>query len=76
MVSPNPVVDLMRLSDLDKYSRADRVVIYNASGKGIGTYRIDNNSMEIDVSNLIPGLYMYSLEGNTGVLASGKFIRQ
>ncbi len=76
LVSPNPVVDVMRITDLDKYASSERIVIYNSSGKGISTYRIDSNIMEIDLSNLIPGLYMYSLEGITGVLASGKFIRQ
>lgn len=76
LVSPNPVKDVLKISGLHKFPLAKRVIIYSAEGKSIGTYGIPEEGIfEIDMENVLPGMYIYNLEGASGTLFSGKFIK-
>lgn len=77
LISPNPVQDVLFFSELDKFPSAERIMIYNSSGKTMGVYNISgDSSMKIDLGHLLPGMYMYSLNGKEGKILGGKFLQE
>lgn len=70
-IYPNPVQNRLFITGID-VEKIKTVTIYDAQGK-ISTYPIDNN--EIDISDLMNGLYFLSL-ADEGVVFHQKFVVQ
>ncbi|MCD4792177.1 MAG: T9SS type A sorting domain-containing protein [Bacteroidales bacterium] len=55
-----------------------RIKLYNSTGKKIYDYRLPNagNTLQLNISNLNSGVYIYEITNDERVVSSGKFIRQ
>lgn len=70
---PNPAQNEVNLAITGQFQAA-KVEVYDVTGKAIGTYSINNNSMTINTQAYPNGLYIYRLLDNAGVqLNVGKF---
>jgi hypothetical protein len=70
---PNPATDAINLIVSGQFE-ASRVEVYDITGKLIGTYGMNNNSLTINTQSFVNGTYLYKLLDNTGVqLNIGKF---
>lgn len=70
---PNPAQSQVNLVVSGQY-QANRVEVYDITGKMIGIYSMNNNSLTINTQSYTSGLYLYKLLSNTGVqLNVGKF---
>lgn len=70
---PNPAQTEVNLVVSGQY-QANRVEVYDITGKMVGVYSMNNNSLTINTQSYTSGLYIYKLLDNTGVqLNIGKF---
>ncbi len=63
---PNPATDRIFLSKAIDLKSPAKVMIYNNYGQRISTHRVSSRSLqkrEIDISSLLPGLYMGCISG-------------
>ncbi len=72
MVYPNPTSSIINFST--KNTEANKVIIFDVTGKIVATQVLDNNSTSYNTSSLNNGLYIYTLvSSNNQTLKSGKF---
>jgi len=70
---PNPAQTEVNLVVSGQY-QANRVEVYDITGKMVGIYSLTSNSLTINTQSYTSGLYLYKLIDNTGVqLNVGKF---
>lgn len=70
---PNPAQTEVNLVVSGQY-QANRVEVYDITGKLVGIYSMNNNSLTINTQSYTSGIYLYKLLDNTGVqLNIGKF---
>ncbi|MEP7264354.1 MAG: ice-binding family protein [Bacteroidota bacterium] len=76
-VSPNPFSSSTLLT-VNDFSATDNVVlkIYNITGEEVMNTIITKSKTELEVQNLIPGIYFYIITGNNRVIGSGKLVSQ
>ena len=55
-----------------------RIKLYNSSGKKIYDYRLPHkgNTLQLNISNLENGMYIYEITNEQQVISKGKFIKQ
>lgn len=55
-----------------------RIKLYNSSGKKIYDYRLPHkgNTLQLNISNLENGIYIYEITNEQQVISKGKFIKQ
>ena len=73
-ITPNPAKDFVNVS-LGRYSKAS-VTIYDASGKLVKTANINSNSGRIEVSELVKGTYMFTIDVDDNQKITKKIIKQ
>lgn len=74
---PNPAANLVQFSFDDLSLNNARLVIYNAVGKEALSTQVNNaNTLNLDVSNLPKGVYLYRLEGESKMSKTSKLIIQ
>ena len=72
-IYPNPANDAINLTVTGQF-QANRVEVYDITGKAIGTYSINNNFLTINTQSYSSGLYLYKLFDKNGTqLNMGKF---
>lgn len=70
---PNPAQNQINLAVTGEFQAA-KVEVYDITGKAIGTYSMNNNTMTINTQAYPNGIYFYRLLDNTGAqLNVGKF---
>ncbi|MCT4601849.1 MAG: alpha-amylase family glycosyl hydrolase [Marinifilum sp.] len=70
---PNPVKDILYLSNLKSVSKIN---IYNVRGQFVKTVNAPNNSEELNLGNLVSGMYLFVFEMEDGSKLSRKVIKQ
>ncbi|WP_137905978.1 S8/S53 family peptidase [Chryseobacterium sp. 2VB] len=73
-ITPNPAKDFVNVS-LGRYSKGT-VTIYDASGKLIKTVNVDKNSGKIDVSELVRGMYLFTIALDDNTKITKKVMKQ
>nr|WP_315026399.1 S8/S53 family peptidase [uncultured Chryseobacterium sp.] len=73
-LTPNPAKDVVNVI-LGSYAKA-AVSIYDASGKFIKTANVSKNSAKIDVSELIKGVYLFTITLNDNTVVTKKVIKE
>jgi len=58
-VYPNPATDKIFINSIDE----GKVVIYNNLGKYVKEYRLNEGQTEVDLSELVNGIYYFKFEG-------------
>jgi hypothetical protein len=78
-VYPNPASSILNLC-VDKRTLKEhtRIKLFNSQGKKVYDYRLPHvgNTLQLDVTNLEPGLYVYNIASGKQVLVRGKFVKQ
>ncbi len=59
---PNPVVDILNLSYSEKFTQIE---VFDLLGKRIKTLNVNDNNVELDLSDLSSGTYMIQLKSET-----------
>ncbi len=78
-VYPNPASSILNISvDERTLQEHTRIKLYNSQGKKVYDYRLPHvgNTLQLDVTNLEPGLYVYNIASGKQVLVRGKFVKQ
>ena len=78
-VYPNPVSRILNISvDKRVLQEHTRIKLFNSQGKKVYDYRLPHkgNTLQLDVTNLEPGLYIYNIASGKQVLVKGKFVKQ
>ena len=70
---PNPFSDYIQI---ENQSVNGVVKIYNTLGQEISNYPIDNQSLKINTSFLSPGVYILSIQDDSGNILNKKMIKQ
>jgi hypothetical protein len=71
-IFPNPVKD--HLTILAQINEATNVKVFDALGKSVGIYKIENFSADINSSSYAEGIYLYEIiDKKDEVLSKGKF---
>ncbi|MCC3216541.1 S8 family peptidase [Chryseobacterium sp. X308] len=73
-ITPNPAKDFVNVS-LGRYSKG-AVTIYDASGKLVKTVNVDKNSGKIDVSELVRGMYLFTIALDDNTKITKKVMKQ
>lgn len=74
---PNPATSSVQFSFDNSELNNSRLVIYNAVGKEALSIHADNTDMlNVDISNLPKGVYLYRLEGESKMSKTSKLIIQ
>jgi len=73
-VYPNPTTSYVEFETIE-FDKDRNINIYNLSGKLISTTPFNNFKTIVDVSELYPALYTYSITKNNKILNSGSFIK-
>lgn len=79
LVYPNPACDIVNIRVKKKLlHNRSRIRLYNSFGKKIYDYRLPSigNTLQLDVSNLDKGVYIYKIVNDESVISAGKFIKQ
>ena len=79
LVYPNPACDIINIRIRKELLRKQsRIKLYNSIGKKIYDYRLPNkgNTLQLNISNLNSGVYIYEITNDKRVVSSGKFIRE
>lgn len=77
-VWPNPATDMVQLDVSAIQSPVVAVVVYDAMGKIVANYTVENNPatiLHLPTANLLPGLYIGVLKTANGQNISTKFVR-
>jgi hypothetical protein len=70
---PNPANNQINLTVTGEF-KANKIEVYDITGKIVGVYSINNNSLSINTQTYTNGMYLYKLLDNTGIqLNVGKF---
>ena len=72
LLSPNPEDNFIKIHSINKNNKINEVFIYNISGQ-VQRYITDMTNSEINISNLIPGIYICKIIGTKQTSVS-KFI--
>ena len=72
-LSPNPFSDYIQI---ENHSVNGFAKIYNNLGQEISSYPIDNQSLKIDTESLSPGVYIISIQDDSGRIFNKKMIKQ
>ncbi len=74
-VWPNPMRERLELYVPGLPTGAYRFVLRDALGKALAGVDVLGGRAVLDVRDLVPGVYSWSLEGKNGVLARGKVVK-
>lgn len=74
-IYPNPVSEVLNFKlDMSNSSTLE-MFIYNTIGQNLGTYYIESDLFQIDVSDFRPGVYYFNiLKENKNLVMKGKFV--
>lgn len=79
MVYPNPASDIVNICvNKELLGQNSRIKLYNSSGKKIYDYKLPHkgNTLQLNITNLEKGLYLYEITNEKQLLSKGKFIKQ
>jgi len=73
---PNPANDIINF-DLNSMSQKSELLIFNSLGQIVRQINIDKGkqSIQVDIANLLNGVYFYKLIEESGKSTSGKFVK-
>lgn len=78
-ISPNPVKNILKVTFPSKVEKEFTYSIISNDGKRVLNDRIvklnDNNTIEVDVSNLIPGIYILSMNNSDSEILRTRFLK-
>ncbi|MBL0053280.1 MAG: T9SS type A sorting domain-containing protein [Bacteroidetes bacterium] len=63
-IFPNPANEIITVSNLNN---ASLITISDVAGKNIIQQKVNNNTEQINISALLPGYYIVSLETSNGI---------
>ena len=68
----------LRVQAIRRLNGQTRIKLYNSSGKKIYDYRLPHkgNTLQLNISNLENGIYIYEITNEQQVISKGKFIKQ
>lgn len=72
---PNPVKDKLYIK-LDDLREDLEIDVYDIYARRIISENIKSSYIELNLSNLKPGIYMYNIVNNMHVISTGKFIKE
>ncbi len=76
-VAPNPFGDYTQFEFANPDGASYELVLRDLSGRRVMTERgINGNSFQLDATSLPAGMYLYTLQGAEGNVASGKLLKQ
>jgi hypothetical protein len=73
-IAPNPAKDVVNIS-LDKESEKNFVTVYDVVGRSVATAQFSGNQSELNVSNLIKGIYFINVQTD-GKTVTQKFFKE
>jgi len=74
IVYPNPVSDILHL---EKFPYGCKVILSDVTGRQLRQFSCANNSnLQLDVSELMAGVYFINIQSDNGLVKSFKFFRQ
>jgi len=73
MLWPNPVADRLYVQTA---LRNAKLIIYHIDGNPVSLHSLTSFVEEIDVTHLVPGLYIYSIFTQNGYSENGKFVKK
>lgn len=73
-VYPNPAISNITFESKTNISNG-MITIYNNIGEKLAEKTFENNSTSININNLTPGVYTYTLREKNKILNSGTFIK-
>jgi hypothetical protein len=75
-IYPNPVsAELTVSTSFDNLIAADvKMIVYDAVGKKIDEFKLQNNTSTFDLSAYNNGIYLFSIVSNNAILNNGKFV--
>ena len=73
-ISPNPVHESARFEVKGAFNKNLDLLVFDAHGKEVSKIHSDTNILVFKREELKPGLYYYSVNSGTKLVASGKFI--
>ena len=71
-ISPNPVVDVLRIVIEKSY----KLEVLSLSGRLLGTYQLNSRENYIDMSTLPSGVYVLRLIDDNGDVSSYRLIKE
>ncbi len=74
IMSPNPVQDKLRIQTTENVK--GHVIMYDFSGKEIGRYSFEGNTLSVDISAFASGSYFANLIVNNKVVSSKQFVKE
>ena len=74
-VFPNPVENLTRVAFHDYLPQAAMIRIYDQSGRLVTTQALGGVTTLVDLSGLLPGLYLYEVYDGREKIGSGKVVK-
>lgn len=79
-VFPNPVQNILQIETRDERFNDLKITIATIEGKIVKEKNdlsfIKNTRLSLDISNLSPAIYLYSLSDNSGIIQTGKLIKE
>jgi hypothetical protein len=82
VIFPNPsfgTINFVLPKNLLFSSENAKIVLFDAAGKQVyqqGVVLLENRNFQLDVHELLPGAYVYSIFSNNTLVSSGQFIKQ
>lgn len=73
MLWPNPVADRLYVQTA---LRNAKLIIYHIDGNPVSLHSLTSFVEEIDVTHLVPGLYLYTIFTQNGYSENGKFVKK
>ena len=74
-VFPNPVDEVLYFDlEFEGPHHSYELIVYNSLGKQIRSQKIENKITSVDVNNLPPGTYIFTLKTNNKTIQAGQFV--
>jgi hypothetical protein len=77
-VYPNPTSGIIHFYvNKELLTEQSRIKLYNSSGRKIYDYRLPDkgNTLQLNISNLERGWYVYEISNETQIISKGKFVK-
>lgn len=71
---PNPATHMVQIDLSDHGIKHAQLVIYNTLGTIVYSQAVNNNSVQIDLSDFVKGVYLYRLEGAVASSKTAKLV--
>jgi len=76
VVYPNPTSGVITVKSNKLDGKDLSLTIYNLFGQIVGSYKLTQENIQIDLSNNNSGLYYYSIISNQKIISNGKIIKR